>query len=154
MTTADAQKIYDESAGELIPKNFHFCTTHSCIEADQTCAEATANGEDDIVPGRLLWCGLFETNRAYGGREEGGWWYDTGVSVTDARLYAEIGLMPSVHLSISEAKAARDAMRTAAAVLNRDRHEIGSVLCDGIYDAEIHEGKLPAYYPETRPHYE
>jgi hypothetical protein len=154
MTTADAQKIYDESAGDLIPQNFHFCSTHSCIEADQTCAEATENGEDDIVPGRLLWCGLYETNRAYGGREEGGWWYDTGVSVTDARLYAEIGLMPSVHLSRSEAKAAREAMRAASAVLNKDRHEIGSVLCDGVYDAEIHEGQLPAYYPETRPRYE
>jgi hypothetical protein len=52
MTTADAQKIYDGSARELIPKNFHFCSTQSRIEADQTCAEATASGEGGIVPGR------------------------------------------------------------------------------------------------------
>jgi len=153
---AEAQRKSAESGGdsESLPKGFHFCSEHFAVEVDGACKEATERNEDDCIPGRIFWVAVYDTDRAFGGREEGGWWFDYGTLVSDGKLYAEIGLLPSVHTHLSDARKAQTAMRLALAPLNEGNPEIGSVLCRGVYAAEIHENELPPFYPAERPQYE
>jgi len=104
----------------------------------------------------LWWVGMYLTDRAFGGREEGGWWYDCGSLVKELWAYKEIACMPTCHSVLKDAWAARDLMRAriAAAGLNEGRPDVGSVCSTGIYDALIFEDVLPMGYPNVRPRYE
>jgi hypothetical protein len=155
VTLAEACRIFEENGfdSDSLPKGFHFCGAHIAVELDGTCTEATEAGQDDFLHGDLLWVAAYDTNRAYGGPEEGGWWFDCGTLIT-GKLYAEIGLLPSVHTHRSEARKARRAMQLALVPLNEGKREIDSVCCDGVFSAEIHEDFLPAHYPAQRPFYE
>ena len=87
----------------------------------------------------------YEVNRAYGGPEEGGWWYDTGRFV---RLSA---------IHHSEEAADAHALRANAIldVIQRGKRDVGSVLyAGGRYRAEVYEGLPLAHYPDDRPFYE
>ena len=83
------------------------------------------------------------TDRAFGGPEEGGWWYDTG-SFVDCH-----GTYPT----IDEAAAARDAKASWLAGRRQGLHDPSSVLCTGwpVLHIEPHAG---ADFPRTRPRYE
>ena len=65
---------------------------------------ASANGEHP-KPGGPFHLNEYRTNRAYGGPEEGGWWYDTGSFVA----------CHGTHPTVDAATAARDAMAPAIA---------------------------------------
>ena len=82
-------------------------------------------------------------NRAYGGPEEGGWWYDTG------RFVACHGAFGTV----DEATAARDAKANWLADRRQGLHPPDSVLCTGwpVLRIEPHAGRD---FPATRPRYE
>ena len=83
-------------------------------------------------------------NRAYGGPEEGGWWYDTG------RFVACHGAFGTV----DEATAARDAKANWLAGPPAGPARPGSsVLCTGwpVLRIEPHAGRD---FPATRPRYE
>ena len=82
-------------------------------------------------------------NRACGGTEEGGWWYDTGRFVACHGAYA----------TVDEAKAARDAKANWLAGRRRGRHPPDSVLCTGwpVLRIEPHAGRD---FPAVRPRYE
>jgi hypothetical protein len=98
---------------------------------------------------------LVVRDRAFGGHEEGGWWFDCGEPVdhsfnrgfhsrSDARKYLayleEDGEIGEV---LDE--------------LNEGRAELSSVTCEGVYDFMVleadDEGRAKPF-PETRPHYE
>ena len=88
---------------------------------------------------------VYLCDRAYGGPEEGGWWYSTGELVRIIRTFKD------------EERAAAYATRMNRllnATINKGRREISSVLSDGRYYAEVHESIAPRHYPEHRPHYE
>jgi len=88
---------------------------------------------------------VYLCDRAYGGPDEGGWWYDTGEMVRIIRTFKD------------EERAASHAARMNRlldATINNGRREISSVLSDGRYYAEVHENIAPHHYPERRPHYE
>lgn len=91
---------------------------------------------------------IYLVDRAYGGSEEGGWYYDCGEPDHDharyTRLFAAEG---DAH------KYMRDLQSRICADLNDGRPSISSVLSIGRYRACINEG-LPAPFPERRPHYE
>jgi hypothetical protein len=98
------------------------------------------------------WCvAVFLCDHAYGGPEEGGWWYSCGEVVTPdgkdipfPKWYDVEGL----------AMGCRDIMQAHLDKgINVGRREISSVLSEGTYRAIICEG-YPKHYPETRPHYE
>ena len=83
------------------------------------------------------------TNRAYGGPEEGGWWYDTATFV-------------QCHGSCPDREEALDLLDTLGCELERAReglHDPGSVLCTGWPDIRI-ERRPGADYPTRRPRYE
>ena len=83
------------------------------------------------------------TNRAYGGPEEGGWWYDTGAFVACHDTYP----------TVDDAAAARDAMASAIAERRLGCHPPDSVLCTGWPELRI-EPHAGADFPRTRPRYE
>ena len=88
---------------------------------------------------------VYLCDRAWGGPEEGGWWYDTGELVRIIRTFKD------------EERAAVHATRMNSllnATINKGRRDISSVLSDGCYYAEVHENIAPQHYPERRPHYE
>jgi hypothetical protein len=87
---------------------------------------------------------VYLTNRAFGGKEEGGWWYDTGEPVRAIPTYTR--------------EKAERILRAATAICTRwnkrdRRYEPSSVLCRGYYAARI-ERTPAARYPEIRPTYE
>jgi hypothetical protein len=114
-----------------------------------TYAEQTAEKR----PG-LYWVAIYDVNKLFGGPEEGGWWYTAGELVTDPEVYEET--LPMAFREEDRAKTYRDKMELRAKVQNKleGRRDIGSVISTGQYFAEIHEGSLPAFYPERKPHYE
>jgi hypothetical protein len=120
-------------------------------------APSSMEGNPDIIPDRRMWSvAIYEQDKAFGGREEGGWWYDTSTLVMDGIIYANVGMTPAWFNSHAEAVAYLDKMREAIvrAWLNEGNYQPGSVLCDGWYGAELHEDAMPKFYPTVRPHYE
>ena len=88
---------------------------------------------------------VYLCDRAYGGPEEGGWWYDTGEMARIIRTFKD------------EDRAEAYATRMNSllnATINKGRRDISSVLSDGKYYAEVHKNIAPHHYPERRPHYE
>lgn len=104
---------------------------------------------------------IFMVDRAYGGPEEGGWYFNTG---TPADHIPE-GINPHDMLTVFDARddvaAAREEgsawMEKLQAQLdagpNKGRRKISSVLSTGRYAAQLCEG-WPEAYPQERPHYE
>lgn len=84
-------------------------------------------------------------DRAYGGPEEGGWWFESGDLVRVMRVFG------------SEASATDFCYRLnrrLRATLNRGRRSIGSVLSEGRFCARVYEDDAPPHYPARRPYYE
>jgi hypothetical protein len=88
---------------------------------------------------------VYLQDRAYGGPEEGGWWYDTGELVRTCRLFRD------EDKAYAYCRRMNDLIRV---LVNTGRPGVGSVLSEGVYGAEVHEGNAMQGYPETRPHYE
>ena len=86
----------------------------------------------------------YETDRSFGGREEGGWWFDTG------RYVQCHGTFPDR----ASAEAKRDELEGYLATKREGLHEPSSVLSEGQWpelQIEDHPGRD---YPEGRPTYE
>ena len=88
---------------------------------------------------------LYEIDRAYGGPEEGGWWYDCG------ELRRVLRVVPT-------ADAAYDLAARANWLMDRLQHgrrDVGSMAyTGGRYSACVFEDTAPRAFPETAPHYE
>ena len=94
---------------------------------------------------------IYVTDRAYGGPEEGGWWYNFGVPSDDPN-----------HLKLqrtfgqgSDAENYMHGLDETVGQMNKDegRRRPSSVLCNGWLEAILTEGP-PKPYPEVIPHYE
>ncbi len=88
---------------------------------------------------------VFLIDRAYGGPEEGGWWFDTGELVRTIRRFK------SHDKASSFAKRLRNKLDNT---LNKGRRDIGSVLSEGVYTAFVDENTITQFFPLTRPRYE
>lgn len=91
---------------------------------------------------------VYETNKAYGGPEEGGWWYEYGY------LQPQYGIhgFETEEEALSHLKS----LKQDVALWNKEdgRREPGSVLCDGWLEAQLWEGLPPQSYPDKTPRYE
>ena len=90
---------------------------------------------------------LYLVDRAYGGAEEGGWWFDCGVPQ----------LHPINRCFDNEEEAyeylnSKD-VRCAVMDLNEGRADLNSVNSDGVYKVLV-DDSFPAPFPDVRPHYE
>lgn len=88
--------------------------------------------------------------QAYGGPEEGGWWYDTGVPVEDWTVPSyddeDIAYMFCRALNYQEYERRE----------NEEEYEYTSVLSyrSEHYSYTVEDFPIPRPFPEYRPHYE
>ena len=80
-----------------------------------------ASFEEDAAARRDFHLNEYLTDRAFGGAEEGGWWYDTGVFVKSHGTFS----------TREEAWAARDELDAYLAERREGLHDPSSVLCTG-----------------------
>lgn len=94
---------------------------------------------------------VYETNRAYGGPEEGGWYYNCGHPIgPHPDLAPTYGPFPSrveANEKLKEIKA-----RVDKANKDEKRRDPNSVLCEGYYACFVEDG-LPEAYPKETPRY-
>lgn len=91
---------------------------------------------------------LYVVNRAKGGNEEGGWWFDYGTPCEDA-----LACHTRIFMEHWKALLYMDELREIASELNKGRRDINSVLCEGVYQVHVQEG-YPKPFPQEPPHYE
>lgn len=112
---------------------------------------------------------VFKVDRAYGGPEEGGWWYDCGYpayhskyifSAPDEYGYKEVVDRKEYGCYVwsfdnreAAASFCRRFNRRLDKWVNKHRRPIYSVLSDGVFEAKVCEGE-PKPFPSTRPYYE
>ena len=93
---------------------------------------------------------VYLIDKAYGGPEEGGWWYTYGYPDDEYSQYTR-GFpndeKESAKLYMKELE------KTLIPTLNEGRREISSVISTGRYEVYLNEGN-PKPFPETIPRYE
>ncbi len=91
---------------------------------------------------------IYLEDKAYGGSEEGGWWYSCGslhiASDAPFPLYWTRGNKPEVAIQAMEAWCTEQ---------NKDLPSISSVLSEGRYCVRVHRNNLPTHWPKKRPYY-
>lgn len=94
--------------------------------------------------------GIYLVDQAFGGPEEGGWWFDTG------ELQEQFWKYKRYFLTREEASMyCRRINDFLHMKYNKDRRPKYSVLSEGVFECIVFEGfHLPEYFPERRPHYE
>lgn len=85
---------------------------------------------------------------AYGGPEEGGWYYGTG------KLVRVMEVFRSEEDAISYCRRLNSKLESRLFGPNEGRRSMTSVLSEGEYRAEVHDDFAPQYYPKSRPRYE
>ena len=95
--------------------------------------------------GRYL--NVYIVDRAYGGPEEGGWWYDYGVPYASVPLGEDDG--PAYHQPAVQKAAWKRWVKAS----NEDRPQVSSVSSEGIYVIRFEQG-MAAAWPTERPYYE
>lgn len=128
-------------------------------ECDRCGYEWSAALGDDEIPERCEceeverepdWfvVSFYLVDKAYGGPEEGGWWYEYGIPADGFGKYARI------FTSRVEAEAYRAELEILLPGMNQGRPPISSVRSIGQYAVVIDEGEYPAPYPKYGPRYE
>ena len=88
---------------------------------------------------------MFLVDRAYGGAEEGGWWYTYGDPVLTSHM--------RVFTDHAEAMAYVQSLDAELDRMNKGRPSISSVNSMGRFDALVCDG-WPKAFPNRIPHYE
>jgi hypothetical protein len=125
-------------------------------EANDYIGESSLS--DDLAreaPAPFWTVAIYLCDRAYGGAEEGGWWYDYGERIDAALEGVNPNSLLTVFTDEDEARSYAETLQLQLdATVNKGRREISSVLSEGRYYAEAHPGHPPHHYPEEVPHYE
>lgn len=89
---------------------------------------------------------------AYGGPEEGGWWYDCGEPATfDCEQANLTRFFRTREEAAVYARELRESIKLQE--MNEGRRPKSSVISDGVYEVHIQDG-WPRSFPDVRPHYE
>ena len=91
---------------------------------------------------------FFLVDRAYGGPEEGGWWYGCGEPAHELVQFVRL-----FHFREDADAYTAKLRRRVEPVVNKGRRPIGSMLSEGQYQVRVSDG-FPRAFPATRPHYE
>jgi hypothetical protein len=91
---------------------------------------------------------VYLVDRAYGGNEEGGWWYDCGELVRIVQTFRR------KQRAYEYVRRLNRRLRSRRFGPNAGRREISSVLSEGEYQAQVCEGAVASSFPERRPYYE
>jgi len=90
--------------------------------------------------------GVYELDRAYGGAEEGGWWYDTGELVRICRVFRN-------HESASDYAYRMNRTLQYRIKKSRSVPYYSVIYSGGAYQAQVYINELPKFYPSERPYY-
>lgn len=95
---------------------------------------------------KIYYVNMYMYDRAYGGPEEGGWWYDCYTPSTDFKKYCR------VFFTKKKAKNYLADMKRLAQAYNKGRIPVDSVMSEGhlVSFIENHPAKER---PENRPYY-
>lgn len=115
------------------------------------------------APAAFYSVAIYLVDKAYGGPEEGGWWYNYGIR-QDVDFSKQWDLLnntfgnhgiPRIFDSEESACAwCENVNMLLDATLNKGRRDISSVLSTGKYRAMVHDNYPPHHWPELTPHYE
>jgi len=90
---------------------------------------------------------IYEIDRAYGGPEEGGWWYTTG----ELQERCKVREYPNLAAAEAAAWHMNDWLQRMRSEAARDP---GSMLYSGgWFEARVFDGPPPARFPQQRPYY-
>ena len=87
----------------------------------------------------------YEVDRAFGGHQDGGWWYTYELPL-EGRKVRYFDNEEDAHTACNSINALVDVL------VNKFRRPISSVLSEGKVRAIVREGE-PSMYPEEEPHY-
>jgi hypothetical protein len=90
----------------------------------------------------------YHVDQAFGGHEEGGWWFTTGELVRIVKLFH------SEEHAYQYCRRLNERLESRKFGPNQGAHEISSVLSEGEIQGYVFESCPPKYFPERRPHYE
>lgn len=112
-----------------------------------------------VAPPAFYSVAIYLVDRAYGGPEEGGWWYDYGVrqDVNFTKQFPEMKEFGVPVIFPDEERAIawmENANHWLDQTVNKGRRDINSVLSTGQYRAMVHDNYPPHHWPEVTPHYE
>ncbi len=95
----------------------------------------------------------YDVDRACGGPEEGGWWYDVGELVRVLRVFRN---EEKAYIYAQRLNRSLDPCGGLRPVIgpNVGTVSIDSVISTGRVRAMVHEDKAPEVFPDRRPHYE
>lgn len=85
---------------------------------------------------------------AYGGPEEGGWYYKHGSLARVVKLFRREGD------AYAYCRRLNAKLQSRAFGPNKDRRDISSVLSEGEYEADVYEDFAPRHFPAQRPRYD
>lgn len=98
---------------------------------------------------KMIYVNIYDADRAYGGPEEGGWWYDTGWPLDNQRAHGG-GTFFNPARAWDHAQAINDALRAReVGISSRDPR---SVLYRGRIEAHVERHPAQAF-PQERPYY-
>jgi hypothetical protein len=95
---------------------------------------------------RFWQVGVYDCDQAFGGPEEGGWWYSVGVLTSKPETFYSEERMLARRNQLDEHL---DALQEGD-----PRANLGSVLCTGRLVAHSWRGLAPFRFPDSRPYYE
>ena len=120
----------------------------------ETCS-CLAWAEDHTNPPVFYTVAVYTEDQAYGGPEEGGWWYTTGNLIYNLEEGCKNGALPQIFAKREDAVAA--AAKLTEGPLERINHyrpAISSVRSQGRYVARVCDEYPEPSFPKERPHYE
>lgn len=89
---------------------------------------------------------FYESDRVYGGPEEGGWWYNTGDLVRVFKI-----VKGTENQAWAKARRANDLLGH----LQRHKRSTSSMAYSGgRHVVQVYENTAPSHYPTERPYYE
>ena len=91
---------------------------------------------------------VYLQDMAYGGPEEGGWYYETGQLVRVVRGFR------NEKAAYTYCRRLNQRLKSREFGPNSGRREMSSVLGEGEYWAEVYADQAPRSYPDGRPRYE
>lgn len=106
--------------------------------------------EDAAQARKFYTVAIYMEDRAYGGSEEGGWYYDTATLCMEPRAAT---LLRGFDNAEQAHNYAEELNFTTIPEWNEGRPEVSSVLSEGRYYAIVNEGMPAPYYPEETPRY-
>ena len=91
---------------------------------------------------------VYDVALAYGGPEEGDWWYQTGSLIRTVKVFR------SENRALAYCRQLNARLQSRVFGPNVGRYPVSSVLSDGECEAQVHEGVAPPRYPDRKPRYE